>query len=91
MKFRKKPVVIEAEQFTHNWQVDDRGNQFVVLHGKSFPVYHDITGNMAVIYIPTIEGTLSAPLGFWVIKGVEGELYPCQPDIFEKTYEKVND
>jgi hypothetical protein len=38
-----------------------------------------------------MEGDMAAPLGYWVIKGVQGELYGCQPDIFNQTYEKVND
>jgi hypothetical protein len=91
MKFRKKPVVIEAEQFTE-WETEDDGHQYVTLHGKRFPVYRDVLDeNRAVIFISTMEGDMAAPLGYWVIKGVQGELYGCQPDIFEQTYEKVND
>lgn len=91
MKVRKKPIVIEAERFT-DWEQDDDGKQFVILHGKRFDVYHDVTDeSRAVIFIPTMEGTMSAPLGYWIMKGVDGELYACQPDIFDKTYEIVND
>ena len=41
--------------------------------------------------IETLEGTMKANKGDWIIKGVKGELYPCKPDVFEMTYEKVND
>lgn len=43
------------------------------------------------IMIPTLEGTMEAIPGDWIIKGVNGEFYPCKPDIFEKTYEKVEE
>lgn len=43
------------------------------------------------MYIKTLEGTMIASIGDWIIKGVNGEVYPCKPDIFEKTYEKVQD
>ena len=91
MKVRKKPVIVEAERFV-DWEQDDDGKQFTILHGKRFDVYHDATDeSRAVIFVQTLEGTMSAPLGYWIMKGVEGELYPCQPDIFDKTYEIVND
>lgn len=91
MKVKKIPVIVEAEQFTE-WEQDDDGKQFVILHGKRFDVYHDVTDeSRAVIFIQTLEGTMSAPLGYWIMKGVEGELYPCQPDIFNKTYIMVKD
>lgn len=91
MKVKKIPVIVEAEQFTE-WEQDDDGKQFTILHGKRFDVYHDVTDeSRAVIFIQTLEGTMSAPLGYWIMKGVEGELYPCQPDIFDKTYIMVKD
>ncbi len=91
MKVKKIPVIVEAEQFTE-WEQDDDGKQFTILHGKRFDVYHDVTDeSRAVIFIQTLEGTMAAPLGYWIMKGVEGELYPCQPDIFNKTYIMVKD
>lgn len=59
MKFRKKPVVIEAYQTEQD------------------------------IDIPTLEGIMHASPGDWIITGVNGEQYPCKPDIFEKTYERA--
>ena len=81
-QYRKKPVIIEAEQFI----IWDTKNplQFVTIHGVTFPVY-DLT-----IVIPTLEGQHIASNLDWIIKGVKGELYPCKPDIFEATYEQVN-
>ena len=46
-------------------------------------------GNGSAIEIPTLEGTMTATVGDWIIKGVAGEFYPCKPDIFEKTYESI--
>lgn len=59
MKFRKKPVIIEA------YQTDKE------------------------IFIETLEGVMKANVGDWIITGVNGEKYPCKPDIFAKTYEPV--
>ena len=61
MKFRKRPIVIEA------YKTDKE------------------------MIIPTLEGPLRAASGDWIITGVRGEQYPCKPDIFEKTYEPVED
>lgn len=82
-KFRKKPVVIEAMQFTE--ESKERVYRFVTC---SKFASHDNDGN-PVLDIWTLEGRVSARLGDWVIKGVAGEFYPCKPDIFEATYEPV--
>jgi hypothetical protein len=78
MRFRKKPVVIEAVQWT-----GDNVNQISEFMG--FPSYshHTDTG----LHIHTLEGTMHASEGDWIIKGVQGEFYPCKPDIFAATYE----
>ena len=82
-KFRKKPIVIEAEQFV----VYDKDfpNHQAFVNGVIFPVYGDDKG--VHIIIPTMEGNMRADNLDWIIRGVNGELYPCKPDIFEKTYE----
>ncbi len=76
MKFRKKPVVIEA------WQN--------IIDGGKMPdwVMDEVsdTDNGALL-IPTLEGTMRADVGDWIIKGVKGEVYPCKPDIFAATYD----
>jgi len=83
MKYRKKPVVVEAFRIGHQeppdwyvnsdayatWDVDQQPHEF----------------------IPTLEGDMEVKVGDWVIKGVKGELYPCKHDIFEMTYEAVNE
>jgi hypothetical protein len=93
-KFQKLPVVIEALQFTPevcwvNW-IDRKP----VWEGTTLSVdgsYHvgDRTIREAHISIETLEGTVTAQLGDWIIKGVKGEFYPCKPDIFAATYKSV--
>ena len=45
---------------------------------------------MEKLFVRTLEGNMKAEVGDWIIKGINGELYPCKPDIFDKTYEKVD-
>ena len=92
MKFRKKPVIIEAMQFTletmnqcHNFVTCNRSADW----GEDDE--DDGEGNAApILKIQTLEGVMSAQIGDWIIKGVKGEFYPCKPDIFEATYEPVD-
>jgi hypothetical protein len=78
MKFRKKPVVIEAEQY-----FDASTLPFV----EEGPLNYDEDEHRQ--YIQTLEGKLWVSNGDWIIKGVKGEFYPCKPDIFDATYEAV--
>jgi len=80
MKFRKKPVVIEATQWTGLNTAD-----ICCFAGESI---ESIQPNKEFI-IKTLEGNHIAQVNDWIIKGVKGEFYPCKPDIFEQTYEKV--
>ena len=79
-QYRKKPVVIEAEQYLlgevirAKWLFDAM---------ESGIVFNDADG----LKIKTLEGVMSASVGDWIIKGVKGEFYPCKPDIFAATYE----
>jgi hypothetical protein len=88
MKFRKKPVVIEAVQWTGN-NVDeildfgDTGPQ--PLWGDDFQISDDTKQ----VEILTLEGKMFGDVGDWIIRGVKGEFYACKNDIFEMTYEKV--
>ena len=82
MKFRKKPVVIDAVRWDGTPQAMDAIRELDT--GKGFV---DFGGEY--VFIETLEGQLIANLGDWIIKGVAGELYPCKPDIFEATYEAV--
>ena len=77
MKFRKKPVVIEAIQFD---------GTLSSLEAFAIPeVSQEFGSRTAQIY--TLEGVMTAEPGDWIICGVKGEFYPCKPDIFEATYE----
>lgn len=86
MKFRKRPVIIEAKQLTKDTIFD------VIrwAHLGMPPIANSIileSENGAVVI--TLEGNMHATWGDWIIKGVKGEFYPCKPDIFESTYEQV--
>ena len=98
-KFRKKPVVIEARQWDGtaggaspiiDWILTHEETARYVCsdpdrcaeHNGDTPHYIDIV---------TLEGTMRADLNDWIIQGVAGEFYPCKPDIFEMTYEAVDE
>ena len=90
-KFRKKPVVIEAMQFKghdplhvdevmafDDWMVANQGDRKCRYAGNT-------------VVIPTLEGDMTADPGDWIIRGITGELYPVKPDVFQQSYEAVND
>jgi len=79
-QYRKKPVVIEAIQYDgDNWDDIEVWTDFRAKHWRS----------SNVMAIETLEGTMTANVGDWIIKGVAGEFYPCKPDVFAATYEPV--
>lgn len=88
MKYRKKPVIIEAIQF------EDTSDRIIEIHefmgGDTIRVNYEDKDN-PYLKIETLEGIMKASVGDYIIKGVNGEFYPCKPDIFEKTYERVID
>ena len=88
MKYRKKPVIIEAIQF------EDNSDRIIEIHefmgGDTIRVNYEDKNN-PYLKIETLEGIMKASVGDYIIKGVNGEFYPCKPDIFEKTYERVTD
>ena len=91
-KFRKKPVVIEAEQFFVNKKVYGGPVAFAVNYG--WPKTENDTSATSLdgkYWVRTLEGPLVVSDGDWVIRGVKDEFYPCKPDIFEATYERVED
>lgn len=79
-KFRKKPVVIEAVQFLG----DENLQEIIEWMG-------DVITMGDFMRILTLEGEMTAQRSDWIIKGVKGEFYPCKPDIFEVTYEEVDE
>lgn len=93
MLYRKKPVVIEAIQ----WNGINLSEIKEFVGGSLEYTIHDAAwqvGKGAPVVdmkIKTLEGDHTASVGDYIIKGVQGEFYPCKPDIFEQTYEKVGD
>lgn len=76
-KYRKLPIEIEAIQWT-----GDNYEEVSIFINKTLRInQHEI--------IDTLEGIMRVDINDWIIKGVNGEFYPCKPDIFEKTYEPV--
>lgn len=80
----KKPVVVEAYQFDGNIRSIDN---FPISEVGKFKVSSE--NGQYYLIIPTLEGDMKAVAGDWIIKGVNGEFYPCKPDIFEKSYDLV--
>lgn len=79
-KFRKKPVEIEAIEF------DSENTEEIIAwaDGQSSIRHHD-----GALTIETLEGDMTVSPGDFVIRGVQGEFYPCKPDIFAKSYEEI--
>jgi len=97
MKYRKKPVVIEAFQMTLERRMDN--SEWPAWLGQAWNNDRDSKGTLQRVNmdaplpdqleIVTLEGRHLVSWGDYIIQGVQGELYPCKPDIFEKTYEPV--
>nr|WP_321303380.1 hypothetical protein [uncultured Trichococcus sp.] len=86
MKFRKKPVIINAIK----WTGGNAREIAAFCEGEAeFPNYG--LREPLILEIKTLEGIMSAQIGDWIIEGVNGEFYPCKPDIFEKIYEEVTE
>lgn len=88
MKYRKKPVIIEAVQFDRSKAEKDVA--------KYYPMVTDLASSTTALgveeredrfFISTLDGSTTVIDGDYIIQGVEGEFYPCKPDIFEKTYD----
>lgn len=87
MRFRKKPVEVEARQWAD-------GNGFQIIgwinsHGAAAELDRNAEPSQTTISIKTLEGVMKARHGDWIIRGVHGEFYPCKPDIFAATYEEA--
>lgn len=88
-KYKKKPVIIEAIQWTGKNLSEI--NNFMGRIAKSMVKYEIVENKETLLMINTLEGNMKASTGDYIIKGVNGEFYPCKPDIFDKTYEEVTD
>ena len=89
-KYRKKPVVIEAVQW--NGKNFDECMNFIgetCSNKIAYEDYEEQCINSGEMTIRTLEGDMVASNGDYIIKGINGEFYPCKPDIFDKTYEEV--
>lgn len=86
-RFRKKPVVVDAFCWTGGPdQTEDPDWIVEAIQEADVRFDDDYPGSML---IGTLEGTMAASIGDWIIRGIKGEIYPCKPDIFEATYERV--
>ena len=89
-KFRKKPVVIEAVQL--RWDTWNEMCDFAGVGKLEDGKPEGCQDGLAIgLNIPTLEGLVHASENDWIIRGVADELYPCKPDIFDKTYEPVEE
>lgn len=88
MKYKKKPIIVEAIQLLNDDYSIKECLKFIY---NVFITDDDIktVKNDKHIRIQTLEGDMKASFGDYIIKGVNGEFYPCKPDIFEKTYESI--
>lgn len=102
--YRKKPIVIEAIQFVKTEESGALIRDWILSYENATVTYHvgreeiwASNGELAQFADPehlrirTLEGTMRADVGDWIIKGVMGEFYPCKPDIFAATYDAVNE
>lgn len=86
-RFRKKPVEVEAVKFLGS--STDMAAIKVWMDGGEYHYQSVATCDLRTLEIDTLEGTMTAQPGDWIIRGVKGEFYPCKPDIFEATYVPV--
>ena len=93
MKYRKKPVVVEAKQYDGTIQSVSRLSTWMDAFGAAYRIvpYASVAPPHAVpFYVVTLEGEMLVGPGDYLIQGVQGEFYPCKPDIFEATYEPAD-
>lgn len=88
-KYRKKPVVIEAMHWDGYDDSLKEINEWMWSSLKPQRLFMDADGG--AIHVRTLEGNMLVSPGDYIIQGVQGEFYPCKPDIFDATYEKVED
>lgn len=84
-KYQKKPIVIEAIQFEDTTETITKISDFM---GDNFSIDYANKDN-PVLKINTLEGTMIANVGDYIIRGIKGEFYPCKPDIFNETYIEI--
>lgn len=82
-KYRKKPVVVDVVR----WSGQPEDLEAIIAFAGIRKVTPDVVAK--ALLIETLEGTMRAELGDYIIRGIRGEIYPCKPGIFEETYERV--
>ena len=87
MKFKKKPIVIDAVQ----WTGDNVSEILDFVGHRDIRMTNHTKNDIEVcdLYINTLEGPIHASEGDWIIKGTSGEFYPCRPDVFEEIYDPI--
>jgi hypothetical protein len=92
-KYRKKPVIIEAYQLVETEYSVREAIRFAFgldsMSDNEMEIMFAIAHQNGGLFIETLEGTMKAEFGDYIIKGIKGEFYPCKPDVFEATYELV--
>lgn len=88
IKYKKKPVIIEALQFKSDMSIKDLNDLIDFIGMKNIV---DTGRDNLCLTIRTLEGNIIASLGDYIIKGIQGEFYSCKPDIFEQTYDKIEE
>lgn len=102
MKYRKKPVEVEAMQFPDDGPGQHKVAEWIRSNDGEMELFDahvlrevetstNAKWRWSEGYINTLEGTMTCSVGDFVIKGIKGEFYPCKPDIFEATYQKVEE
>lgn len=88
-KYRKRPIIVDAEQWipSFDWKTMQGG---YIPDGCRGP-FHSLIGSKIFLTIETPEGDMMVDPMDWIITGINGERYPCKPDIFAATYDKVED
>lgn len=90
MKFRKKPVIVEAFKYGEDTVAAlDWSESLTGINQSPLFIVFFSSERESGLYIKTLEGDMHVSVGDWIIQGVQGEFYPCKSDIFEKTYEAV--
>lgn len=91
-RYRKKPVKVEAIRFDGTFDSYMEIAEWAAEHGSlnvNIREYGDGEGDHTHLMVHTLEGAMRGEPGDYIIRGVQGEFYPCKPDIFEQTYEAV--
>lgn len=92
MKIRKKPVEVEAAQWTglNLSEIQDFARDYVSIEIYDAGYKAGVTSPVAKVTIHTLEGDMIISKGDYIIKDIKGEFYPCKPDIFKMTYERID-